>query len=339
MSSPYGAPKLSRSDWVAFENAVRSAAIAGGISAMSHFRGALAPAEVITSDVNPSTEADIQATAAILNSLVETIPALAAKLNLGYSFFAEELTLDEAEPERARRIEKVLRRLGIHADHVKQTTTEFKESFQGCIGILFDSLDGTTNFRGGIPFFCSGVSLFIGDQPRVGAVYDPIHNVAFYGSLRTNERPGPNIAEAWSWAVSTGQLSELRDDGRDGHPRRVIATHLTRSNNGKRQEMIDILSRFPTNTEGTFMINTGQLAMAHVASGHFSAYVNNHTNVWDIAAGAVLIQAAGGSVTDFDGNDLQYGNDPRVKVVATLSEDLHRELLQVVRSSDSTPTV
>ena len=124
---------VSNGDWIDLEEAARTAAIAGGISCMSYFRGALARDEVLTSSLNAATTADIQATSAILTSLADTIPAIAAKMNLGHSIFAEELELTTMDPaawsDRDRRMAAVVSRLGLGAQHVKHTTHDFEKSF------------------------------------------------------------------------------------------------------------------------------------------------------------------------------------------------------------------
>jgi myo-inositol-1(or 4)-monophosphatase len=110
--------------------------------------------------------------------------------------------------------------------------------------------------------------------------------------------------------------------------------HLTRSDAGKRAEMLAYIERLKyyerlKRTEGLFMINSGQLSLALVASGHFAAYVNNCTNTWDIAAGEVLVRAVGGRVTDFKGNPIRY-SDSKIDVIASTDAQLHDDLLSLV---------
>lgn len=315
--------------WERFEDAARSAVIAGGIASMSYFRGVLADPKLVSDAINAATTADVQSTAAILLSLNTTIPNLAGEVNLGHSIFAEELDgVGSDEP-----LSHLIDRLGATATHVKRTAGEFEKSFDSCIGVLFDAIDGTTNFRTGLPLFCSAMALFIGGEPRVGAVYDPCRNVVYYGSLR--ETGIPLIATASMWHVSSGmrqklnvrdEISVTRDTAR---PRRLIATHLTRSDAAKRLELLKCLACLQS-IEGTFMINSGQLSLALLASGHFSAYINNYTNTWDIAAGEVLVRAVGGQVTDFNGHPVQYGGGAKVNVIASTDEQLHDEILTVV---------
>lgn len=311
------------------EIAARSAVVAGGFTAMGYYRGALAIPTVLEKNLSPSTIADVQATLAILRSLDPVIDHIAGKMNLGFSLFAEELEeqSDDADDEREESVKEILTQMGRISTHIKRTTQDFRNSFESCIAILFDALDGTTNFRAGIPLFCSAAAFFISGLPRVGAIYDPLHNVVYYGSLHDEA----NVEHrAYAWQVQAGNLSNLVKIKQTDSPKRLIATHLTRSSEEKRNEIMRKLSALTAASEGTYMINSGQLALAYVATGNLSAFINNYTNIWDVAAGEVLIRAVGGKVTDFAGNDIDYRKDSKVDVVASSDQTLHAEILAML---------
>jgi fructose-1,6-bisphosphatase/inositol monophosphatase family enzyme len=324
------ARRFSAADWTKCENAARSAAIAGGITCMGYFGGALAQTQPIDDRVNASTTADVHATAAVLLSLNTTIPQIAAELDVGYSVFAEELDGDWNDA-----LTRVAEQMGV--GHVKRSSKDFVRAFDHTIGVLFDALDGTTNFRAGLPLFCSAVSVFVDGTPRVGAIYDPTQNTVYFGSLHTGPTP-PLVSRCSSWAVSIGKSEDLARKVLTS-PTGLIASHLTRSKPAKREEMIEHLRALSEQSQATFMINSGQLALALVASGQFSAYVNNYTNIWDIAAGEVLVRAIGGQVTDFVGNPIQYGESHKVAVVASRDERLHRDILDILKGSASRTNV
>lgn len=326
--------KITSEDWDDMEIAARSAVVAGGISAMGYYRGALAVPTVLEENLSPTTIADIQATLAILRSLSPSIAFISGKLNFGYSLFAEELEEkknDEGEDLRKLLcIQRVTDQLGAIRPHIRRTTKDFRESFEHCIAILFDSIDGTTNFRAGIPLFCSAVVFLIQGRPCIGAIYDPHHNVVYYGSIRSNENEDA-ITTGYAWNVQSGSVSDLVEMKTDEAPNRLIATHLTRSNSGKREQLIKKLNALTVSSEGTYMLNSGQLALAYIANGNLTAFVNNYTNIWDVAAGEVLIRAIGGNITDFQGNPINYsGEDSKVDIVAASDKALHSEILRIV---------
>ena len=325
--------RISESHRNDLEIAARGAVVAGGFTAMGYYRGALAIPKVLEKNLSPSTIADVQATLAILRSLEPPINHIAGKMNLGFSLFAEELetpSTDDVDNEIEERVKEILEPMGGIRSHIKRTTDEFRDSFDACIAILFDALDGTTNFRAGIPLFCSAIAFFIHGRPRVGAIYDPLHNVVYYGSLHDEADAGNR---AYAWQVQAGNVSNLVSIKEKEIPKRLIATHLTRSKEGKRQEMVSKLSELSASSEGTYMLNSGQLALAYVATGNLSAFINNYTNIWDVAAGEVLIRAAGGKVTDFAGNDIDYCTGSKVDIVASSNQALHEEILKLLNDS------
>jgi len=78
------------------------------------------------------------------------------------------------------------------------------------------------------------------------------------------------------------------------------------------------------------MLNCGQMALAHVACGNLSAFLNNTTGIWDVAAGEVLIRATGGKVTDFKGREIDYGESSRVSVLACETPEIHDEIRKII---------
>jgi fructose-1,6-bisphosphatase/inositol monophosphatase family enzyme len=313
-------------NWDELELAARSAAAAGGFAAMGYYRSALANASVLGEEGNPTTEADVQATLAIIRSLDPVMRLIAAKNDCGRSYFAEELAKADKNEAREKEIIQILGQLGGFEIHVKRSVSEFVASFKNSIATLFDALDGTANFAAGIPLFCCAVAFFIEGRPRVGAIHDPHHNVVYYGSLR-----GEGEGRAYMWQVQSGNNTTL--PGPRILDTELIGTHLTRTDSVKRQEFIDVLMPLSQKSlGGIYMLNCGQLALAYVASGNLSAFVNNHTHIWDVAAGEVLIRAIGGKVTDFEGKPLKYANgDTRTEIVAALSDRLHEEIIGICR--------
>ena len=150
---------------------------------------------------------------------------------------------------------------------------------------VIDPIDGTTNFLHGIPHFAISLALKEDDKIVIGLVFDPIKNEIFYaeksnGSFMNNNR-------------------------------------VRVSNKSNIDECL-----FATNNEGIKSIhpklnlrNTGcaALDLAYVGCGRFDGYFHNKINLWDVAAGKIIIEEAGGKVNnleDFKFNkiDIRAGN-------------------------------
>jgi fructose-1,6-bisphosphatase/inositol monophosphatase family enzyme/transcriptional regulator with XRE-family HTH domain len=318
------------------ERMATAAAFAGGNAVMPYFEAALAEGNPLGLDPNPSHDADIDASAGVLRTLIPETDRISNSLGSGlrYSLFGEELS-DQAKPAVQERIREVLARLGVTelAPEVARSGTAFGEGLAGRLSVLFDALDGTTNLTCSIPLFCCAVAVFDGVRPFLGAIYDPSRHSMYYGSI-----PTAASGTAWEWHVSTGGTVTLKKQEDDPRPR-VLATHLSRSDEEARTAFWPQLNRLMsapgddggTLFKNTMMLGSGQLAMAWVAAGRVAAFVNRSTGLHDTAAGEAIVRAAGGRVTTFDGDDIDYASGAaRTSVVATLDDEVHDRLIRLL---------
>ena len=135
---------------------------------------------------------------------------------------------------------------------------------------IIDPIDGTTNFLNGVPHFCISIALFIENEIVAGVVYDPIKDEIFYA-----EKNGGSYLNNKSIRVS------------------------------KKNKISECLYgvNFRKNIPENFIIrNTGSAALdlAYVSSGRFDGCLQKNVNLWDIAAGTVLIKESGGIVDNFE---------------------------------------
>ena len=137
---------------------------------------------------------------------------------------------------------------------------------------LIDPIDGTINFLHGIPHFAISIALQINDEIVIGLIFDPIKNEIFYaeknnGSYINNNR------------IRVSKKSNLDEC-------------LFASNND------GIKSIYPKlNTRNT---GCAALDLAYVGCGRFDGYFHNNINIWDIAAGKIIIEEAGGKVNNIN---------------------------------------
>ena len=137
---------------------------------------------------------------------------------------------------------------------------------------IIDPIDGTTNFLHGIPHFAISIALQVEGEIKVGLIFDPIKNEIFYAE---------------------------KDCG------------AFLNNNRMRVSKKSVLDEclFASNTEGLKSIypklnlrNTGcaALDLAYVGCGRLDGYFHNKINIWDIAAGKIIIEEAGGKVNNIN---------------------------------------
>jgi len=145
---------------------------------------------------------------------------------------------------------------------------------------IVDPIDGTVNFFYGIPHFCVSIALRKGDEIIVGVIYDPMLDDC--------------------WTVEKGQPAYLNDQEITASPRTKLEESILYVGSGKTQNSLDDgLMRFKKASQKARkmrMMGSAALAMAYIATGRLDAYIESRISLWDIAAGKLLIEAAGGSV-------------------------------------------
>lgn len=330
------------SNWNLLEQVLVRAVVAGGVAAMSYYRQALPQpfilieaAEEKKEDKNPSTMADLVATARILETVNAILPSLVRpnRLDCMLSYLGEETKFSDWFQHNV-------------SDNIPERVLPAPAFFsryceQNRLRIIVDGIDGTGSFTRGIPFFCSAAAILVEDEPRVSAVYDPIHHIVYSATLSGPHGEPESQSEAWAWEISTGNRLNLvaLAEGRvlapkKGLQKEAIGIHLTRTYRDKLHEFLTPGSYMPVSaleslakaSGGIYALNCGILAMAHVATGGLAGFVNNVTNLWDVAAGEVLVRACKGKVTDFAEKPIQYSSVQTPSVVAA-NIAYHSEIL------------
>jgi len=160
---------------------------------------------------------------------------------------------------------------------------------EGAYRWIIDPLDGTTNFAHGVPWFDVSIALEHAGQSIVGVVYHPALDELFIAErgkgarLRRGRHEEPirvsDIAHVADAIVATGLPYDIRETGRN---------------------IAQIAGLVRTAIEVRIM-GAAALHMAYVAAGRLAAFWEPGLNPWDIAAGSVLVEEAGGRVTDMAG--------------------------------------
>ena len=176
-----------------------------------------------------------------------------------------------------------------------------------------DPLDGTTNYAHGHPFFCVSMALWEGDSGRLGVVHAPALGV--------------------TWAAARGQGAT-----RNGAPCHVSKTtqllealcatgfpydRATRRGDDNLGEYTAFLRR----SQGVRRCGAAALDLSLIADGSYEIYWEKHLSAWDMCAGAVLVQEAGGTLSSFAGEPA----DPRSGELLASNGALHGAALELLR--------
>ena len=145
---------------------------------------------------------------------------------------------------------------------------------------IVDPLDGTVNYFYGIPHFCISIALRLHKEIVVGVIYDPIR-----GEMWTGQRG--EVSELNGAPIHVSDRAELAEA--------VISIGLAKTgetintNFPRLQQMIHRVRKCR-------VLGSAALDLAYVACGRFDAYIETGISLWDIAAGSLLVENAGGSV-------------------------------------------
>lgn len=309
--------------WDILENLARQCVLAGGVSTNEYYGKAVALAE----GANPSTMADHDATFFLVERLENELKELSNEYKFDYTYFGEEfekLETDKTPDSEKKAIEDVLKRFSFPKDKISKKYSDFCSRYnEDNICILFDPLDGTNAFRLELPLFSTAVAFFIGNRPRISAIYNISENIIYSASLRKNE------SKANVWDIAKDKYLDLKEEREKrlksrGNQPVQISTQITRSNEDKRKEGLEILEKMPSKST-VYMLNGGQYSMSQVSRGSLDCYINNWTYSWDVCPGEVLINAIGGKVTDIDKKAIDY-TKKRIGVIAAGSEEVYNKL-------------
>jgi myo-inositol-1(or 4)-monophosphatase len=175
---------------------------------------------------------------------------------------------------------------------------------------IIDPLDGTINYYYGSPPFRVGVCLLEDKKPILTAIYNPVKDVLFFAKKGQG-------ATANDVPIRVNTNAELAKS--------IIMTHLS-SKRDARVKTITALDSIFSQVMHMRMFGSGLAAMSYVAEGKFDVFFNVQTNPWDILPGALLIEEAGGSVTDIQGNPITHNS---TSVLATNGQ-VHAEMLRLL---------
>ena len=189
----------------------------------------------------------------------------------------------------------------------EETTSQEQKEFTWII----DPLDGTTNFVHGIPNYCVSIALMHEGVVVAGVVYEVANNECFFGWKNGGSYLDGN-------RMKVLEINGIQDC--------VLATGFPYYNFERLEEYLRILNRLMKDTQGLRRMGSAAADMAYVACGRYGGFFEYNLNSYDIAAGIILVQEAGGTVTDFSGGgNFLFGRE----MVAAGS--IHPELLSIIK--------
>ncbi len=185
---------------------------------------------------------------------------------------------------------------------------------------IIDPIDGTVNFSNGIPICCVSIGLEKGEQMIMGAVYNPIMNEFYFAqkgfgaSLNDKKIEVSSKTEVLTSCLVTG----------------FPYTYLDTVNGP-----LQVFERLIRQGVPVRRLGSAAIDLCWVAAGRFDGFYEHKLQAWDSAAGFLIVEEAGGKVTDFNGN---YFSPYQPHIIATNGK-IHDELQRVINGGIFNATV
>ena len=161
---------------------------------------------------------------------------------------------------------------------------------------IIDPIDGTTNFLHGVPHFAISIALKSNNEIVSGLIYDPIKDEMFYaekdnGAFFNNQR------------IKVSKKKDIEGC--------LFGT------GGKEKIEVDLITR---------KSGSAALDMAYVAAGRYDGYFQNNLNLWDVAAGIIIVKEAGGII-----NEINLSKNDNIKIRAS-STAINEQMLKKLKN-------
>lgn len=182
---------------------------------------------------------------------------------------------------------------------------------------IVDPIDGTTNYVHEFPFYCVSIALAHKGEVIIGVIYDPSRDELF-------------VAEKGKGAYVHGRKTSVSAENTLAEA--LLVTGFPPEREFALKVNMKGLNHMAPKARSIRAGGSAALHMAYVAAGRLSGFWEIGLNAWDLAAGALLVQESGGTVTDTSGKPYELS----VRHVAATNGRIHAELVQELKDAKAT---
>lgn len=216
-----------------------------------------------------------------------------------------------AEEQIVEGLKKLLPHAGFLTEEetVEQTNATFRW--------IIDPLDGTTNFLFGLPCFAVSIALECEGILQLGVIYEPNKDECFY---------------AWKGggAWCNGHTISCRENTELKHS--LLATGFPYYDYSQAKQYMKLFASLIQNCRGIRRWGSAAVDLAYVACGRYDGFFEYSLNSWDIAGGLIIIEEAGGIVTDFEGKNSSLSNGEVVAGGAAFQKVLFEQVQKYMKT-------
>lgn len=198
----------------------------------------------------------------------------------------------------------------IIAEESNNENIEFNDS------IIIDPIDGTTNFVNSVPHCAISVGIYKDKKPYIGIVYNPILDELY-------------SAQKGQGAYCNGKRLKVSDD--EKLETSLIATGFPYSSSNDKDDLnfvIENLKNILPKCQDIRRLGSAAIDLCMVARGTYEGYYEINLKAWDVSAGIIILQEAGGFVSNHLGDEYNMFRD---KCIVASNSKVHKELLGLIR--------
>ena len=180
---------------------------------------------------------------------------------------------------------------------------------------IIDPIDGTVNYANRIPICCVSIGIEVSGEMQMGAVYNPFINEFFFAE----KGKGATLNDTSINVSSTASVKQS-----------CLVTGFPYTYLDMENGPLEVFSKLIRKGVPVRRLGSAAMDLCWVAAGRFDGFYEHKLNAWDSAAGYLIVEEAGGKVTDLKGN---YYNPYQPGIIAT-NGIIHQQLLDVVQGGD-----
>ncbi|MCK4427629.1 MAG: inositol monophosphatase [candidate division Zixibacteria bacterium] len=187
---------------------------------------------------------------------------------------------------------------------------------------IIDPLDGTTNYAHGFPIYCVSIALEKNGEIILGVVYDPNLDELFVAEKGKGAflSKGSSIAED-KHKISVSQTTELSQS--------LLATGFPYDIRKSKIDNLDHFANFYKKAQAVRRGGSAALDLCYLAMGRFDGFWELKLHPWDMAAGKLMVEEAGGKVTDFLGGSFNI----YLKEILASNGKIHPQMIEILKLS------
>lgn len=202
---------------------------------------------------------------------------------------------------------KAFEDFNVIAEESDNSTIEFNNS------IIIDPIDGTTNFVNQVPHACISVGVYQDKKPYIGIVYNPILDELYE-------------AELGKGAFLNGEKLEVSKE--NDFQKSLISTGFPYTSGSNKDDLDDVMKKIAhilPRCQDIRRLGSAAIDLCYVARGTYEGYYEMNLKAWDVSAGLLILQEAGGKISSLDGSEYTLFED---KYIVATNGHIHKELVE-----------